>query len=115
MAPPGPAVVRWSPGSIGHPPYLAWLSLIFSVWMAVGEPILAYLGRRIEYQADRFYLRHGGSIDEMRTALEELSHRNLARTEGLRRRHTMFHPLPSVWNRLHAAKVYSETLHPESS
>jgi hypothetical protein len=48
----------------------------------------------------------------MRKALDELSRRNLARTEGLRRRQTLFHPLPSVWNRLHAAEVYARTLAP---
>jgi Zn-dependent protease with chaperone function len=101
---------RASPESIGHPPYLAWLALLFSLWMAAGEPLLAYLGRRLEYQADRFYLRHGGTLTEMRAALEELSHRNLARTEGLCRRHTIFHPLPSVWNRLHAAGQFIESL-----
>jgi STE24 endopeptidase len=99
-------IAHYSPQSIGHPPYLAWLALTISLWMAAGEPILAYLGRRLEYQADRFYLRHGGTLIEMRAALEELSRRNLARTEGLRRRHTIFHPLPSVWNRLHAAGVF---------
>ena len=97
---------RWSPQSIGQPPFIAWLALILSLWMALGEPVLAYLGRRLEYQADRFYLRNGGTLAEMRAALEELSSRNHARTEGLRRRHTIFHPLPSVWNRLHAASQY---------
>jgi Zn-dependent protease with chaperone function len=95
-----------SPLAFGRPPYIAWLALTFSAWMAAGEPLLAYLGRRLEYQADRFYLRNGGTLEEMQTALEELSRRNLARTETLRRRHTMFHPLPSVWNRLHAAKAF---------
>ena len=104
------AIGRFSPQAIGQPPYLAWLALLFSLWMAASEPILAYLGRRLEYQADRFYLRHGGSPSHMRAALEELSHRNLARTEGLRRRLTLFHPLPSVWNRLHAARRFVETL-----
>jgi Zn-dependent protease with chaperone function len=99
-------IIRFSPQSVGHPPYVAWLALCLSAWMAAGEPMLAYLGRRLEYQADRFYLRNGGTIDEMRTALEELSRRNLARTEDLRRRHTIFHPLPSVWNRLHAARQF---------
>ena len=103
---------RWSPQSIGHPPFIAWLALTLSVWMALGEPVLAYLGRRLEYQADRFYLRCGGTLQEMRTALEELSNRNHARTEGLRRRHTIFHPLPSVWNRLHAATQYTNAITP---
>jgi Zn-dependent protease with chaperone function len=103
-------IVRVAPASIGHAPYLAWLALCLSTWMALGEPLLAYLGRRLEYQADRYYLRCGGSTEEMRGALEELSHRNLARTETLRRRNTMFHPLPSVWNRLHAAGVYAAKL-----
>ena len=103
-------IAKFSPASIGHSPYIAWLALTLSLWMALGEPVLAYLGRRLEYQADRFYLRHGGTLPEMRTALEELSHRNHARTEGLRRRHTVFHPLPSVWNRLHAARQFLMTV-----
>jgi Zn-dependent protease with chaperone function len=85
------------------PLYVAFMTLTLSVWMCLGEPVLAYLGRRLEYQADRFYLRHGGTLDEMRAALDELARRNLARTEAMRRRETIFHPLPSVSNRLHAA------------
>jgi Zn-dependent protease with chaperone function len=100
-------ILRWAPESVGHSPYIAWMALTLSLWMGVGEPILAYLGRRLEYQADRFYLTCGGRVEEMRVALDELSRRNLARTEGLRRRHTMFHPLPSVWNRLHAARRFA--------
>jgi Zn-dependent protease with chaperone function len=103
-------ILRASPASVGHAPYLAWLALCLSTWMALGEPLLAYLGRRLEYQADRYYLRHGGTVEHMRSALEELSRRNLARTETLRRRNTIFHPLPSVWNRLHAAGVYAAKL-----
>jgi Zn-dependent protease with chaperone function len=101
---------RVSPEALAHPLYIAWLGLMLSAWMALGEPLLAYLGRRLEYQADRYYLRHGGSVEEMRRALEELATRNLARTETLRRRNTMFHPLPSIWNRLHRARVYAERL-----
>jgi Zn-dependent protease with chaperone function len=88
------------------PVYVAYLALTLSVWMAIGEPVLAYLGRRLEYQADRHYLRHGGTVEEMRSALDELARRNLARTEMLRRRETIFHPLPSITNRLHAAKAF---------
>jgi Zn-dependent protease with chaperone function len=78
--------------------------------MAIGEPVLAYLGRRLEYQADRFYLRNGGNVEEMRSALEELAHQNLARTEQMGRRETIFHPLPSIANRLHAAGEYQAKL-----
>ena len=105
---------RWSPESMGHAPFIAWLALLISLWMALGEPVLAYLGRRLEYQADRFYLRCGGNLAEMRIALEELSSRNHARTEGLRRRDTIFHPLPSVWNRLHAASQYTQPAAPST-
>ena len=108
-------IARYSPTSLGHPSYLAWLALTFSLWMALGEPLLAYLGRRLEYQADRHYLRHGGHPSGMRDALHELSARNLARTEGLRRRHTIFHPLPSVWNRLHAARQFVARMKPPAS
>lgn len=105
----GHAVIgHFWPKAVGKPPYIAYVALTLSLWMGIGEPILAYFGRRLEYQADRFYLRNGGTLPEMRLALEELSQRNLARTEGLRRRNTMFHPLPSVWNRLHAAAVFVE-------
>ena len=45
--------------------------------MVLGEPFLAYFGRRLEYQADRFYLRNGGTLDEMRAALDELAKQNL--------------------------------------
>jgi Zn-dependent protease with chaperone function len=96
--------------AFGRPPYIAWLALTLSAWMALGEPLLAYLGRRLEYQADRFYLRHGGNTDEMREALGELSRRNLARTEGLRRRQRVLHPLPSVASRLFAARRYERSL-----
>jgi STE24 endopeptidase len=106
-------ILHYAAATVGLPPYIAWLALCLSLWMALGEPLLAYLGRRLEYQADRFYLRQGGSIAEMTTALEELSHRNLARTDDVRRRHTMFHPLPSIPNRLHAAKRFVEQ-HPEA-
>jgi len=88
------------------PLYIAFLALTLSAWMAIGEPVLAYLGRRLEYQGDRFYLRHGGTLDEMRAALDELARQNLARTEQMRRRETIFHPLPSITNRLHAAGKY---------
>ena len=101
-----PLIARYSDAVVGHAPYIAWLALIFSLWMGIGEPALAYAGRRLEYQADRYYLSHGGTLAEMSASLEELSHRNLARTEQLQRRHTMFHPLPSVWNRLHAAREF---------
>jgi Zn-dependent protease with chaperone function len=94
--------------NFGSPTYVAFLGLTLSVWMAIGEPALAYLGRRLEYQADRFYLRNGGTLDEMRAALSELARRNLARTEPLLRRQTIFHPLPSVSNRLHAASKVAE-------
>ena len=87
----------------GTPMYVAFLALTLSAWMALGEPVLAWLGRRMEYQADRFYLRHGGTVEEMQAALAELARQNLARTEALRRRETIFHPLPSISNRLHAA------------
>lgn len=96
--------------AFGLPPYIAWLGLTLSAWMAIGEPLLAYLGRRLEYQADRFYLRHGGTSDEMRAALGELSRRNLARTERLRRRQRVLHPLPSVTSRLFAARRYERNL-----
>jgi Zn-dependent protease with chaperone function len=97
------------PGSVfGSPVYVAFLGLALSGWMAIGEPVLAYVGRRLEYQADRFYLRSGGTLDEMRAALSELAQRNLARTEMLRRRQTIFHPLPSVTNRLYRAKEFVE-------
>lgn len=85
--------------------YVPWLALTFTAWMAGGQPLLAYLGRRLEYQADRFYLRSGGSVDEMRQALHELSDRNLARTDHQSRRQGMFHPLPAVARRIRAAQL----------
>jgi Zn-dependent protease with chaperone function len=101
-----PARWGYNTAVFASPVYIAFLALTLSAWMAIGEPVLAYLGRRLEYQADRFYLRQGGNLDEMRCALEELAHQNLARTESLRRRETIFHPLPSITNRLHAAGEY---------
>jgi Zn-dependent protease with chaperone function len=94
--------------ALGRPVYIAWLALTLSLWMALGEPVLAYLGRRLEYQADRFYIRHG-TTDEMQSALDELCRRNLARTEDLSLGQTIFHPLPSVANRLHAARRYQQS------
>lgn len=103
---------RWGHGTVvfGSPLYVAFLAMTLSVWMAIGEPVLAYFGRRLEYQADRFYLRHGGTTAEMRVALAELAERNLARTESMRRRETIFHPLPSVANRLYAAREFERRL-----
>jgi Zn-dependent protease with chaperone function len=103
---------RWGHGTVvfGSPMYVAFLALTLSVWMAIGEPVLAYFGRRLEYQADRFFLRNGGTTAEMRVALAELAERNLARTESMRRRETIFHPLPSVANRLYAAREFERRL-----
>jgi Zn-dependent protease with chaperone function len=105
-----PARWGYNTAVFASPLYIAFLALTLSAWMAIGEPVLAYLGRRLEYQADRFYLRAGGTLEEMRAALEELAHQNLARTESLRRRETIFHPLPSIANRLHAAGEYHAKL-----
>jgi Zn-dependent protease with chaperone function len=110
----GLAVSDWliPSAAFATPLYVAWLALTLSVWMALGEPVLAYLGRRLEYQADRFYLAHGGTPAQMRSALTELAQRNLARTERLGRRQTIFHPLPTVANRLYAAAcVVGESEH----
>lgn len=103
---------RWGHATVvfGSPVYVAFLALTLSVWMALGEPVLAYFGRRLEYQADRFYLRNGGTTAQMRVALAELAERNLARTESMRRRETIFHPLPSVANRLYAAREFERRL-----
>jgi Zn-dependent protease with chaperone function len=92
----------------GTPVYIAFLAFTISLWMVIGEPVLAYLGRRLEYQADRHYLRSGGSLAEMQTALDELARQNLARTEAMRRRETLFHPLPSIANRLHRAAAFEK-------
>ena len=94
--------------AFASPVYLASLALALSAWFAIGQPVLAYAGRRLEYQADRFYLHSGGTLEEMRAALSELAQRNLARTELLRRRQTIFHPLPSVTNRLYRAREFVE-------
>jgi Zn-dependent protease with chaperone function len=103
---------RWGYDTVvfASPLYVAFLAVTLSVWMAVGEPVLAYFGRRLEYQADRFYLRSGGTVGEMRAALAELAERNLARTEAMRRAETIFHPLPCVANRLYAAREYARKL-----
>lgn len=98
----------------GTPVYIAFLAFTISLWMVIGEPVLAYLGRRLEYQADRHYLRTGGSLAEMQTALDELARQNLARTEAMRRRETLFHPLPSIANRLHRAGEF-ETQNPQKN
>jgi Zn-dependent protease with chaperone function len=99
--------VRWHDAPVfASPLYVAFLAVTLSAWMALAEPVLAYFGRRLEYQADRFYLRHGGTAAQMQAALAELAARNLARTEVMRRRETIFHPLPSVANRLHAAREF---------
>jgi len=104
-----PARWGYNTAVFASPLYVAFLGLTLSAWMALGEPLLAYIGRRLEYQADRYYLRNGGNLGEMRAALEELARQNLARTEGVRRRETIFHPLPSIPNRLYAAARYVET------
>lgn len=102
-------ILHFKPGIDGHLAYLIWMALGISIWMAVGEPMLAYLGRRLEYQADRFFLRNGGNTESLQSALEELSNRNHARSEKLRRRDTLLHPLPSIWNRVHAAKIFESS------
>lgn len=105
-----PARWGYNTAVFASPLYIAFLALTISAWMAIGEPVLAYLGRRLEYQADRHYLRTGGAVAEMERALEELARQNLARTEVMRRRETIFHPLPSVTNRLHRAREYAAQL-----
>jgi len=98
---------RWDHAAVfGSPIYIAFLAVTISLWMVLGEPVLAYLGRRLEYQADRFYLRSGGTLAEMQQAIDELARQNLARTEAMRRRETIFHPLPCIANRLHRAREF---------
>ena len=84
MAPGCSVVAAWVGAKFSCAAGLGGTPTIASCWMAIGEPLLAYLGRRLEYQADRFYLRNGGTLAEMTEALQELSARNLARTDDLR-------------------------------
>jgi Zn-dependent protease with chaperone function len=97
----------------GSPIYIAFLAVTISIWMVLGEPVLAYLGRRLEYQADRHYLRSGGTVAQMQQAIDELARQNLARTEAMRRRETLFHPLPCIANRLHRAQQFEKQNRPE--
>jgi len=90
----------------GTPVYIAWLAMILTAWLALTEPLVAWIGRRFEYAADRHFLRNGGTLDEMRAALQELSRRNLASTDAQSRRRTIFHPLPSVDARLRCAERF---------
>ncbi|HEX2972478.1 MAG TPA: M48 family metalloprotease [Tepidisphaeraceae bacterium] len=106
----GNAIVsRLVPDVFASPLYIPWLAMLFTGWMVLSYPALAYLGRRLEYQADRFYLRHGGTFEEMRTAIEELSQRNLARTDLTLRRQSLVQALPTPARRLRAAQMF---LHP---
>jgi Zn-dependent protease with chaperone function len=105
-----PARWGYDTAVFASPLYVAFLAFTLSAWMAIGEPVLAYLGRRLEYQADRHYLRSGGTVEEMERALQELARQNLARTEIMRRRETIFHPLPSITNRIHRAREFAATL-----
>lgn len=95
------------PQSRGTPVFIAWLALTLSTWLAISEPLIAFVGRRIEYAADRYYLRHGGTPLEMRAALTELSRRNIERTDAQSRRRSALRPLPSVGARLHRASVWT--------
>ena len=99
-------IIRLSPTSPGSIAYVPWLALLFTAWMVLGQPALAYLGRRLEYQADRFYLDHGGSLAEMSAALGELSQRDLARTDTTRRRQSLIEPVPIITRRLLAATLH---------
>ena len=100
------AIVRLSPMSPGSIAYLPWMALFFTAWMVLGQPALAYLGRRLEYQADRFYLDHGGNLEEMSAALAQLSQRDLVRTDTMRRRQSLVEPVPIVARRLLAAGLH---------
>lgn len=91
---------------LGSAAYIPWLAMFFTAWMVLGQPVLAYIGRRMEYQADRFYLDHGGNSDEMATALGQLSQRDLARTDTTRRRQSLIEPLPIITRRLRAAQLH---------
>lgn len=99
-------VARLAPNVSGSPMYIPWLAMVFTGWMVLSHPVLAYLGRRLEYQADRFYLRHGGTFEEMRAAIVELSQRDLARTDLTRRRQSLVQALPTPARRLQAAKAF---------
>jgi STE24 endopeptidase len=90
----------------GTPVFIAWLAMILTAWLAVTEPIVAWIGRRFEYAADRHFLRSGGTLEQMSDALCELSRRNLASTDAQSRRRTLFHPLPSVDARLRRAERF---------
>jgi len=105
----GDAIIgRRTTGMVGSPMYIPWLAMFITCWMILSHPVLAYVGRRLEYQADRFYLRSGGSAEEMRTALLELSRRNLARTDLTLRRQSLVQAMPTPARRLAAAERYVE-------
>lgn len=91
------------------PVFIAWLAMTLTAWLAMTEPLIAFVGRRMEYAADRHYLRHGGTLHDLHAALTELSRRNLARTDALPRRRTALHPLPSIGARLHRAQQFTRT------
>ena len=99
-------IIRLAMIELGSAIYIPWLALFFTTWMILGQPALAYIGRRLEYQADRFYLDHGGSLEEMRQALGELSHRDLARTDTTRRRQSLIEAVPIVARRIRAAEMH---------
>jgi Zn-dependent protease with chaperone function len=71
---------------IRTPVSIAWLAMLLTTWTALTEPTAAFIGRQLERLADRYYLRHGGTPEEMRAALTELSRRNLERAGALPRR-----------------------------
>ena len=108
----GDAILRhWAPFTIGLPTYVPRLAMVITCWMIASHPLLAYVGRRLEYQADRFYLRHGGSLEEMQAALEELSRRNLARTDLTTPYQSVVQAMPTPARRLRAAEKYLRRLH----
>jgi len=104
-------ISRFAPGSLASPMYIPRLAMVITCSMIAFHPLLAYLGHRLEYQADRFYLRHGGTPEEMKLALEELSRRNLARTDLTRRHQSIVQAMPTPARRLHAAERYFTQLH----
>ncbi len=103
----GDQIIRYtSPAVAGSPAYIPPFAFIFTSWMIASHPLLAYLGRRFEYLADRFYLRHGGTPDEMKLAIEELSRRDLARTDLTRPRQSIVQAMPTPVRRIQAAEHF---------
>ncbi|HWH14325.1 MAG TPA: M48 family metalloprotease, partial [Miltoncostaeaceae bacterium] len=105
LAPPlAAALLAPDPGSPAQ--VVAALAATATVWSWLGLLALPSLGRRQAYAADRFWLEAGGDPGVLRDALELLASRNLTERSRPVWVERVFHPVPSLENRLAAIDAW---------